>query len=313
MCAYPLELIQNKRILVVGDLMLDRYWFGDVSRISPEAPVPVVRVTKREDRLGGAGNVARNVVSLGSNATLVGVVGVDEAGDRIERLADDMDIKTELSLDQQIPTTVKMRILGRQQQMLRVDFEYEPTQHSLNNLYETLADLIPAHDIIVLSDYAKGVLKYVDSIIAMARQHGVTVLVDPKGDNYQSYAHANLLTPNQSEMKQAVGSWRSEEELTDKAQALRQELSLDALLVTRSEKGMTLFDETGRHHVDAQAKEVFDVSGAGDTVIATMAVMRAAGLPWSESIKWANRAGGIVVAKVGTSLVTADELMQEAI
>lgn len=306
---YPLEQIQDKKVLVVGDLMLDRYWFGDVKRISPEAPVPVVKVIKKEDRLGGAGNVARNVVSLGAKATLVGIIGVDEGGQQIQRLADEMGINAVLSLDQQINTTLKMRILGRKQQMLRVDFEHEPTEHSLKSLYDSVEELIPSHDILVLSDYAKGVLKHVDAMIDVAKQHGLTVLVDPKGDDYQAYAHANLLTPNQLEMSQAVGSWGSEQELQEKAQVLREKLSLEALLVTRSEKGMTLFSDDGVHHVDAQAQEVFDVSGAGDTVLATMAVTRAAGMPWSEAIKWANKAGAIVVGKVGTSIVTAEELI----
>lgn len=309
MRSYPLEQIQDKKILVIGDLILDRYWFGDVSRISPEAPVPVVRVVKKEDRLGGAGNVARNVISLGAQATLTGIVGVDEGGEKIQRLADEVGINTALSLDQQINTTLKMRILGRKQQMLRVDFEHEPTEHSLKDLYANLEELIPAHDIVVLSDYAKGVLKHVDSIINVAKQHGLQVLVDPKGDNYQAYMHANLLTPNQLEMSQAVGPWNTEEELYEKAQMLREQLQLEALLVTRSEKGMTLFSDNGAHHVNAQAQEVFDVSGAGDTVLATMAVTRAAGVPWSEAIKWANKAGGIVVGKVGTSIVSAEELL----
>lgn len=309
MRSYPLEQIQDKKILVIGDLILDRYWFGDVSRISPEAPVPVVRVVKKEDRLGGAGNVARNVISLGAQATLIGIVGIDEGGEKIQRLADEVGINTALSLDQQINTTLKMRILGRKQQMLRVDFEHEPTEHSLKDLYANLEELIPAHDIVVLSDYAKGVLKHVDSIINVAKQHGLQVLVDPKGDNYQAYMHANLLTPNQLEMSQAVGPWNTEEELYEKAQMLREQLQLEALLVTRSEKGMTLFSDDGAHHVNAQAQEVFDVSGAGDTVLATMAVTRAAGVPWSEAIKWANKAGGIVVGKVGTSIVSAEELL----
>lgn len=309
MRSYPLEQIQDKKILVIGDLILDRYWFGDVSRISPEAPVPVVRVVKKEDRLGGAGNVARNVISLGAQATLIGIVGIDEGGEKIQRLADEVGINTALSLDQQINTTLKMRILGRKQQMLRVDFEHEPTEHSLKDLYANLEELIPAHDIVVLSDYAKGVLKHVDSIINVAKQHGLQVLVDPKGDNYQAYMRANLLTPNQLEMSQAVGPWNTEEELYEKAQMLREQLQLEALLVTRSEKGMTLFSDDGAHHVNAQAQEVFDVSGAGDTVLATMAVTRAAGVPWPEAIKWANKAGGIVVGKVGTSIVSAEELL----
>ncbi|MDO5666413.1 MAG: D-glycero-beta-D-manno-heptose-7-phosphate kinase [Alcaligenaceae bacterium] len=306
---YPLEEIRHKKILVVGDLMLDRYWFGEVNRISPEAPVPVVRVVKKEDRLGGAGNVARNVVSLGAQATLLGVVGVDEGGERLLKIAEDMGINPVLSMDQQISTTLKMRILGRKQQMLRVDFEHQPTEHSLRDMQSNLLELLPQHDILVLSDYAKGALKEVDRIIAFAKAHNIPVLVDPKGNDYLPYSQANLLTPNQLEMSQAVGPWKSEAELVQKAQALREKLSLEALLVTRSEKGMTLFADSGVHHVNAEAKEVFDVSGAGDTVLATMAVTRAAGMAWSESIKWANKAGGIVVAKLGTSIVSAEELL----
>lgn len=306
---YPIEEIRNKKVLVAGDLMLDRYWFGEVNRISPEAPVPVVRVEKKEDRLGGAANVARNVISLGAKATLLGIVGADEGGDRLLSIAEDTGINTVLSIDQQISTTLKMRILGRKQQMLRVDFEHQPTEHSLRDLQSNLMDLIPEHDILVLSDYAKGVLKHVDSIITYAKQHNVSVLVDPKGNSYLPYKHANLLTPNQLEMSQAVGQWRTEEELVQKAQALREKLSLEALLVTRSEKGMTLFTDDGVHHENAQAQEVFDVSGAGDTVLATVAVTRAAGMSWQEAIKWANKAGGIVVGKLGTSIVSAEELL----
>ncbi|SUA94830.1 D-glycero-beta-D-manno-heptose-7-phosphate kinase [Oligella urethralis] len=309
MSPYPIAQIKNKKILVIGDMMLDRYWFGEVDRISPEAPVPVVRVVKKEDRLGGAANVARNVVSLGGQATLLGVIGVDEGGERLQSLCDDMGINAVLSLDQHINTTLKMRILGRKQQMLRVDFEHSPTDHSLRSVYQHLVDLIAEHDILVLSDYAKGVLRDIRSMIALANQHQVPVLVDPKGTDYSLYRHASLLTPNQLELTQAVGTWKDEEGLVQKAQALREKLALEALLVTRSEKGMTLFAADGVHHVNAEAKEVFDVSGAGDTVLATMAVTRAAGMRWSESIKWANKAGGIVVGKLGTSIVSAEELL----
>lgn len=309
MSPYPIAQIKNKKILVIGDMMLDRYWFGEVDRISPEAPVPVVRVVKKEDRLGGAANVARNVVSLGGQATLLGVIGVDEGGERLQSLCDDMGINAVLSLDQHISTTLKMRILGRKQQMLRVDFEHSPTDHSLRSVYQHLVDLIAEHDILVLSDYAKGVLRDIRSMIALANQYQVPVLVDPKGTDYSLYRHASLLTPNQLELTQAVGTWKDEEELVQKAQALREKLALEALLVTRSEKGMTLFAADGVHHVNAEAKEVFDVSGAGDTVLATMAVTRAAGMRWSESIKWANKAGGIVVGKLGTSIVSAEELL----
>lgn len=309
MNAFPLELIQKKKILVVGDLMLDRYWFGEVDRVSPEAPVPVVRVVRREDRLGGAANVARNIRALGAKATLMGIVGQDEAGEQIRFLADEAGIDTQLIADPTINTTLKMRVLGRQQQLLRIDFEYPPGEMALNHLDDKLSSLIMGHDVIVLSDYNKGVLNRVRAIIALAKRHAIPVLVDPKGTDYSRYTGASLLTPNRSEMQQAVGAWHNEAELALKSQRLRQELDLEALLITRSEQGMTLFDQVGRHHVDAQAQEVYDVSGAGDTVLATLASTRAAGLAWDEAILWANKAGGIVVGKLGTSIVTAEELL----
>ena len=306
---FPLERIQDTRILVVGDLMLDRYWFGEVDRVSPEAPVPVVRVVRREDRLGGAANVARNICALGAKASLIGIVGQDEAGEQIQYLADEAGINTQLITDHTINTTLKMRVLGRQQQLLRIDFEYPPSALALNHLDEKLSGVIKEHDVVVLSDYNKGALTRVQAIINMAKQHGIPVLVDRKGTDYSRYSGASLLTPNRSEMQQAVGSWADKAELEHKSEQLRQELTLDALLITRSEQGMTLFDAAGRHHVDAQAQEVYDVSGAGDTVLATLASSRAAGLSWEEAMLWANKAGGIVVGKLGTSIVTAEELL----
>ena len=306
---FPLERIQDTRILVVGDLMLDRYWFGEVDRVSPEAPVPVVRVVRREDRLGGAANVARNICALGAKASLLGIVGQDEAGGQIQFLADEAGINTQLVADHTINTTLKMRVLGRQQQLLRIDFEYPPSASALNHLDEKISSLIKEHDVIVLSDYNKGALTRVQAMISLAKQYGIPVLVDPKGTDYGRYTGASLLTPNRSEMQQAVGSWADEAELEHKSEQLRQELALDALLITRSEQGMTLFDAIGRHHVDAQAQEVYDVSGAGDTVLATLASTRAAGLSWEEAMLWANKAGGIVVGKLGTSIVTAEELL----
>lgn len=308
---FPAEAISHSRVLVVGDVMLDRYWFGEVERISPEAPVPVVRVARREDRLGGAANVARNVAALGGQVTLVGVLGVDEAGDSIRRLSAEAGIHADLIADPSLHTTLKMRVLGRQQQLLRVDFEQHPEQAALDGVEAALARHLANHDIVVLSDYAKGVLTRVESLLAMARHAGIPVLVDPKGDDYTRYRGAALVTPNRSEMQQAVGRWNSEAELTDRAQRLRADLDLEALLVTRSEQGMTLFTDTGRDHIDAQAHEVFDVSGAGDTVLATLAVSRAIGLPWAEAMGWANKAGGIAVGKLGTSVVTAAELAGE--
>ncbi|MEN5342500.1 D-glycero-beta-D-manno-heptose-7-phosphate kinase [Achromobacter mucicolens] len=312
MNSFPAEAISRSRVLVVGDVMLDRYWFGEVERISPEAPVPVVRVARREDRLGGAANVARNVAALGGHVTLVGVLGQDEAGDSVRRLSTEAGIQGDLIADNELHTTLKMRVLGRQQQLLRVDFEQHPSQASLDAVDAALARHLANHDIVVLSDYAKGVLTRVESLIALARSAGIPVLVDPKGDDYSRYRGATLVTPNRSEMQQAVGRWNSEAELTDRAQQLRADLDLEALLVTRSEQGMTLFSDAGRDHTDAQAHEVFDVSGAGDTVLATLAVTRAIGLPWAEAMGWANKAGGIAVGKLGTSVVTAAELAGES-
>ncbi|MDF2860100.1 MAG: D-beta-D-heptose 7-phosphate kinase [Achromobacter mucicolens] len=312
MNSFPAEAISRSRVLVVGDVMLDRYWFGEVERISPEAPVPVVRVARREDRLGGAANVARNVAALGGHVTLVGVLGQDEAGDSVRRLSTEAGIQGDLIADNELHTTLKMRVLGRQQQLLRVDFEQHPSQASLDAVDAAMARHLANHDIVVLSDYAKGVLTRVESLIALARSAGIPVLVDPKGDDYSRYRGATLVTPNRSEMQQAVGRWNSEAELTDRAQRLRADLDLEALLVTRSEQGMTLFSDAGRDHTDAQAHEVFDVSGAGDTVLATLAVTRAIGLPWAEAMGWANKAGGIAVGKLGTSVVTAAELAGES-
>lgn len=308
MSAFPVGDISRRRILVVGDVMLDRYWFGEVDRVSPEAPVPIVRVARREDRLGGAANVARNVVSLGGQATLIGVVGADEAGERIHALARDAGIVPALVADAGHPTTLKMRVLGRQQQLLRVDFEESPRASALDALGAEFERHLAGHDVVVLSDYAKGALTRVPQLIQSARAAGVPVLVDPKGDHYDIYRGATLVTPNRSEMQQAVGRWTSEEDLAARAQRLRSDLALEALLVTRSEQGMTLFTNEGSEHVDAQAHEVFDVSGAGDTVLATLAVTRAVGMPWPLAMRWANRAGGVVVGKLGTSTVSAKEL-----
>jgi D-glycero-beta-D-manno-heptose-7-phosphate kinase len=306
---FPAQAVERVRVLVVGDVMLDRYWFGEVERISPEAPVPVVHVARREDRLGGAANVARNAAALGAKVTLAGIVGKDEPGREVHQMLSEASIVPVLvDDDADHPTTLKMRVLGRQQQMVRVDFEGKPSDRCMQSLTHQAIDLIAAHDVLVLSDYNKGVLAQVQLLIAAANRAGVPTLVDPKGLDYGRYRGASLVTPNRSEMQQAVGHWRTEQELTAHANRLREQLGLEALLVTRSEQGMTLFMQGERHHVDAQAHEVFDVSGAGDTVLATLAVVRATGAAWPEAMIWANRAGGIVVGKLGTSIVTAQEL-----
>ncbi|MYN30195.1 D-glycero-beta-D-manno-heptose-7-phosphate kinase [Duganella sp. CY42W] len=288
--------------------MLDRYWFGDVSRISPEAPVPVVRIARREARLGGAANVARNAAALGAQAGLLGIVGDDEAGDEVQLLLEDGGIRSYLKRDAAISTIIKLRVIGRQQQMVRIDFEEAPTDTVLRDKLEQFKTLLPDYDVIVLSDYAKGSLVAVADMIAAARAAGKVVMVDPKGDDFTRYAGATVLTPNKSEFKLIAGSWSTEEQLTAKAQAMRAELKLDALLLTRSEEGMTLYTDGAQFHMPAQAREVFDVSGAGDTVIATMACMLGTGAGWQQAVETANRAGGIVVGKLGTATVTREEL-----
>ena len=296
------------RILVVGDIMLDRYWFGDVSRISPEAPVPIVRIERREERLGGAANVARNAAALGATTGLLGVVGDDEAGTQVGALLHDSGIRDYLKRDAAISTIIKLRVIGRQQQMLRIDFEEAPSDRVLRDKLIQFNTLLPDYDVIILSDYAKGSLVNVAEMIRAARAAGKIVMVDPKGDDFTRYAGASVLTPNKSELRRIVGHWNTEEQLTSRAQQMRQELSLDALLLTRSEEGMTLYTADQVLHMPAAAREVFDVSGAGDTVIATMAAMLGAGMDLAEAVQTANRAGGIVVGKLGTATVTRAEL-----
>lgn len=296
------------RILVVGDVMLDRYWFGDVSRISPEAPVPIVRIERREERLGGAANVARNAAALGAHCALLGVVGADEAGSQVAQLLAESNIDSHLQRDEAISTIIKLRVIGRQQQLLRIDFEDAPTDVVLRDKLTHFNALLPNYDVIILSDYNKGSLVNVAHMIAAGRSAGKIVMVDPKGDDFSPYAGATVLTPNKSELRRIVGSWSTEEQLTTKAQALRAQLRLDALLLTRSEEGMSLYTADEVVHMQADAREVFDVSGAGDTVIATMAAMLGAGMPMADAIQTANRAGGIVVGKLGTATVTRAEL-----
>lgn len=303
---------QNKigdvHILVVGDIMLDRYWFGDVNRISPEAPVPVVRVSRTEERLGGAANVARNAAALGARMSLLSVVGRDEAGESLRRLMAEGGIEASLHEDDAFDTIVKLRVISRQQQLLRIDFETTPSHEVLAAKLAEFAERVTDCDVVILSDYGKGGLVHIGEMIRFARAAGKPVLVDPKGDDFSKYAGATVITPNRAELRQVVGSWASEEALVAKSQKLREELGIEALLVTRSEEGMTLFtaDKVVTHK--AQVREVFDVSGAGDTVIATLAVMLANGLDWVEASRIANIAAGIVVGKLGTAVVTQDEL-----
>jgi len=306
-----LSKLDKVRILVVGDVMLDRYWFGEVSRISPEAPVPVVRVQRHEERPGGAANVARNIAALTGKAALLSVTGDDEAGVRISALMQEAGIEAQLHRDPTIATTIKLRVIGRQQQLLRIDFETTPSHEILAAKLADYERKLPECDVVVLSDYGKGGLTHITKMIDLANAAGKPVLVDPKGDDYSRYRNATLLTPNRSEFREVAGSWKSEEEFTQKAEALRQELNLQGLLVTRSEEGMTLFRKGERLHEMTQAREVFDVSGAGDTVIATLAVMLGCGADMSEAVQVANRAAGIVVGKLGTAVVHREELFPQ--
>ncbi len=302
------EQIAKARVLVVGDVMLDRYWYGAVDRISPEAPVPVVRVTREEERAGGAANVAYNAVSLGAHASLLTVVGDDEASHHLEELVAKTGIETYFGRDSALKTTVKLRVIGRQQQLIRLDFENTPQNEILAGQTATFESILPSHNAVLFSDYGKGGLAHVTDMIARARSFSKPILIDPKGSDYTRYQHATVITPNRLEMQQVIGQWADEAELRTKAHNLREQLHLDAVLLTRSEEGMTLFDAKGELHVSAQAREVFDVTGAGDTVIATMATMVGAGLTLREAMPLANRAGGIVVGKFGTATVSYEEL-----
>ncbi|MHB1654988.1 MAG: D-glycero-beta-D-manno-heptose-7-phosphate kinase [Burkholderiales bacterium] len=307
------QRLSAARILVVGDVMLDRYWFGDVARISPEAPVPIVKIHRQEERLGGAANVARNTAALGVATALLSIVGTDEAGGAVQRLLEQAGIDAHLHEDAALDTIIKLRVIGRQQQLLRIDFEAPPSDHVLTDKLAQFHSLLPAYDLVVLSDYGKGSLTHIEAMIAAANDLRIPVLVDPKGDDYARYRHASVLTPNLAEFRAVAGNWKTEAEFCDKAEALRVGLNLQALLITRSEAGMTLFSETGMLHQPTVAREVFDVSGAGDTVIATLGAMMAIGENLETAVSWANRAAGIVVAKLGTAVALPEELFAGAV
>ena len=298
------------QVLIVGDAMLDRYWFGNVDRISPEAPVPVVRVNREEERLGGAANVALNVKTLGTQATLLTVVGDDEPARKLRSLLEKHGITALLGHDPQLYTSVKLRVIGRSQQLLRVDFENQPDHEVLSAMLADYGGALDRHQAVLFSDYGKGGLEHIPKMIAQARAAGKPVLVDPKGSDYTRYSGATVITPNRAELAHVVGTWNNEAQLQERAQRLREELGIEALLLTRSEEGMSLFDATGHVQVPAQAREVFDVTGAGDTVIATLAAMLACGLSLREALPIANRAGGIVVGKFGTASVSYEELFE---
>jgi len=300
--------LSKARVLVVGDVMLDRYWYGDATRISPEAPVQVVLWQREEERPGGAANVARNCAALGARTQLLSVVGRDEAGDKLARLMRKEGVLLSLHRDGSIRTTQKLRIVHRKHQLLRVDMETEPSKEVLASKLAEFREALADCDVVLLSDYGKGGLAHIVTMIREARRAGRRVLVDPKGDDYTRYKGASVITPNLAELREVVGSWSNDKELTQRAQQLRAKLAVEALLLTRGERGMTLFRRGRALNIKAQAREVSDVTGAGDTVIATLAVMLAAGEGMESAVRIANRAGGIKVGKFGTAVVTPAEL-----
>jgi len=304
-----LHRIAKARVTVVGDVMLDRYWYGGVERISPEAPVPVVAVNRSEERPGGAANVARNIAGLGAHCELVALCGDDAAADSLESLLGDCQVAHRLIRDPLINTTVKLRVVSRNQQLIRIDFETQATPDGCRSLLAAYEAMLPTTGAVVISDYAKGGLGYVRDIVSAGRKAGVPVVVDPKGDDYSAYTGATVITPNRKEFEQVAGRFHTEPELEGKARALIAELGLQALLVTRSEEGMTLFERDGpRTQVGARAQEVYDVTGAGDTVIAMIGAALAVGASLLQAIHIANAAAGIVVGHLGAVAVPLTEL-----
>lgn len=293
----------SSRILVVGDVMLDRYWYGDVTRLSQEAPVPVVKMLREEFRAGAAANVAMNCASLGEEVRLIGVTGADESEDRLRECLTG-HILNGLISDDRMDTTQKIRIIGRHQQITRVDIEKKAVPYRVT--YDALQQ-IPLHDVIVFSDYGKGTLDDIASLIRYAKNYGKTVIVDPKGHDYSRYAGADLVKPNLDEIREMTGGWGSEEQLAKRINMIREEANIGAILLTRGPGGMTLYDG-GTHHIPSKAKEVYDVTGAGDTVMATMAVKLSRGWSLLKAAEAANYAAGIVVAKFGTATVSVAEL-----
>ena len=302
---------KKARVLVIGDVMLDRYWFGDASRISPEAPVPVVLFKSERESAGGAANVARNCAALGAKTRLVSVIGDDREGRALQKILEKDGVGVNFHRDKSIRTTQKLRVIGgRQHQLLRIDFETNPSREVLASKLADFEAALPPCNAVILSDYGKGGLTHIARMIERARAAGKKVLVDPKGENYSRYRGAHVMTPNLAELRQIVGPWKTEADLARRAQKLRRHLALEALLLTRGEEGMTLFRQGRVFHIRAEKHEVYDVSGAGDTVIAVLATMLASGVGLEQAARIANRAAGIKVMKFGTAAVGKAELFR---
>ncbi len=296
------------RLLIVGDIMLDRYWKGGTSRISPEAPVPVVNIKEIEDRPGGAANVAINAASLGAQVTLIGLCGDDENAQLLQARLESYGVECCFLPVSGFNTITKLRVLSRNQQLLRMDFEKSFEDVDKSKLAKHFSEQLKRTDLVIFSDYNKGALSGVNSLIKLAREHKKPVVVDPKGTDFSKYQGATVLTPNMAEMEGVVGSVEEESRLAEKAQSLKEKLELDNLLVTRSEKGMSLFSDESPFHLPAKAREVYDVTGAGDTVVSTLAVALASGQSMQHACVLANIAASIVVGKLGTSVITPTEL-----
>lgn len=296
-----------KKILVAGDVMLDSYWKGESSRLSPEAPVPVVKIGSTDSRLGGAANVALNLIKLDCPTVLYGLVGADTEGCLIRSKLAESGIEDGLVTGSK-RTIHKIRVVAHNQQIVRADFEESADNNSIEVLTENIINFIPYTKVLLLSDYKKGALSNVKKIIDKARSIGVPVLIDPKGLDYEIYKGATVITPNKLELSAVVGPWSTEKELRQKAQGLRKKLEVSKLLLTRSEEGMTLFGDGEIINFPAQVKEVYDVSGAGDTVLAVLGLLLAQGYSWIDAVEVANEAAGIVVGRFGTAPITAKDL-----
>ena len=307
-----LRKIKDTKVLVVGDSMLDRYWYGGVERISPEAPVPVIAVNRCDERPGGAANVARNVQALGAKCDLLSVSGSDNEADTLEQLLREEGVNCRLQRDKLLNTTVKLRVISQNQQLIRIDFDMPGSKDARAQLLDRYLEGLRQFQLVIVSDYGKGGLGSISEMIAAARAAGIPVVVDPKGDDYSLYRGADLLTPNRREFEQVAGRFNDQKELEENASALASSFELGAVLVTRGEEGMSLIKRDGEAlHYPARAREVFDVTGAGDTVIATIGCAFAVGGGSEDALHLANIAAGVVVGKLGATTATPDEILHE--